>query len=757
MSKVVELTAEAFKPGGAVEIVFRRFGRKVLPNDQQRDYAIAVAEAIDAGHDTVPPIALYEASTGIGKSLGYLVPLAISATFGKRAIVSASTIQLQEQILAPGGDFDLAASVAAEVTKSPQVTAAVRKGRSNFIDPNGLSELIRRQEGSASDKAVLDELANWLKETASGDLEEFRQEYGPIPDGIPLSFITARRFDVSEYYDRHVAMAMDADIVVTNHSLLLLHAKRMWTGLLGEHGDYHTLVVDEADRLPAAAESLLSDGFPIELVKNMIGRLPASGRRTHVLETLEKLDDFLQEVYDDAGRFGNLFQTKMTGSYLALVGAKTAPILPRIKRLLKGLDVEITKLAIEARDIRTSERLHDEASSLRAVYEAMDMNGSPHAPISMLKWSPVREYPSLAALPLYPAHIATRLWRVFGDIEEAFAHSVIFTSASLSVPTDRPQSSRDAFKAFAAKIGVTKRLNDRFLKRFMPSSFGSAGFVLADPSVPSPSEAEELKEEVTKPSSVSKVALADDDEAVSETNPKWARYASDMVGAAADREDAFVLVLTTSFKDADLIGKMLQDDGLHGLRIHRAGEKVRQVLEDFVVAGSGVLVTPATWEGVNIPGLTDVVVTRIPLAPMDSLHALVREASLRELGYDNERIKGIMFNHMQEEALRKLYQGLARGIRRADQAVTLWIADPRFPLPDDLVAGPFPDFKQYQVDDGDGPRFRGATAGFYRAFRRSIPIRFREGTINPYDRARVFIDHRIDPSVTKTSKRRGKK
>ena len=62
---------------------------------EQQQMAHAVAEALnDQEHLIV------EAGTGVGKSLGYLIPAILySVSEGKRAIISTHTINLQEQLV----------------------------------------------------------------------------------------------------------------------------------------------------------------------------------------------------------------------------------------------------------------------------------------------------------------------------------------------------------------------------------------------------------------------------------------------------------------------------------------------------------------------------------------------------------------------------------------------------------------------------------------------------------------------------------
>ena len=62
---------------------------------EQQEMAVAAARALEDGGNLV-----VEAGTGVGKSLGYLVPAILYAVkHGKKAIISTQTINLQEQLV----------------------------------------------------------------------------------------------------------------------------------------------------------------------------------------------------------------------------------------------------------------------------------------------------------------------------------------------------------------------------------------------------------------------------------------------------------------------------------------------------------------------------------------------------------------------------------------------------------------------------------------------------------------------------------
>lgn len=220
----------------------------------QLQMAEAVGSAIESGHHLI-----VEAGTGTGKSLGYLVPVALS---GKRAVVATATKSLQDQLA--GKDLPFLDGALAG-----GVSFAVLKGRSNYLCMQRLKEVNRARQGqldgltSEADPAQISYLTEWAKETTSGDRADLEEEptaatwaavsVGPrecpgatkCPSGDDCFAETAREH------------AAQAQIVVVNTHLYGLH--------LGSEGTilppHDVLVIDEAHVL----EEVISATMGVDL------------------------------------------------------------------------------------------------------------------------------------------------------------------------------------------------------------------------------------------------------------------------------------------------------------------------------------------------------------------------------------------------------------------------------------------------------------------------------------------------------------
>lgn len=163
----------------------------------------------------------------------------------------------------------------------------------------------------------------------------------------------------------------------------------------------------------------------------------------------------------------------------------------------------------------------------------------------------------------------------------------------------------------------------------------------------------------------------------------------------AKKRGGDILVLTTSYDRANTLF-----DAVGGV-IQRSGEKLNQTLMRY---SGGILITPNGWEGLDTEfEFKHVIICNIPFQPEDEV-------------LESDYLSNIQIT------MRKAYQGMGRGIRHHFHSTTIWILDPRFPLPATLIK-------------------KGHTQGLGARnliFRKSIPKRFREGRFCSYNKAEIF-------------------
>ena len=138
--------------------------------DGQRQMVAAVAEAFSRRRHAV-----LEAGTGVGKSLAYLIPAALTH---RRVVVATATKNLQDQ---------LATKDAPEVATATRTRVAVLKGKNNYLCRNraqatGGGAQLSFDDGTSVPRGVADQmrrLLRWADETQTGDRDELDFEVDP--------------------------------------------------------------------------------------------------------------------------------------------------------------------------------------------------------------------------------------------------------------------------------------------------------------------------------------------------------------------------------------------------------------------------------------------------------------------------------------------------------------------------------------------------------------------------------------------------
>ena len=287
-----DTVADLLGPDGPIAAALGRYEDR----PSQREMARRVSTLYSRGG-----IGLIEAGTGVGKSLGYLVPaLRWAAANGERTIVSTATITLQEQLV--GKDLPFLAEA---LTDQP-VRFALLKGWRNYLCLQRL-EQARAAGASLFDSgasAELDALAAWADQTRDGSTADLlvapRTDVWDEVAAEPDLCTRLRCPHFEQCFVFHARkLAAQADIVVVNHHLLMADvAVRRASGKWAESAvlpAYSRLVIDEGHHLEDAASSHLGQTVTRRGVQRLFARLDRNGKGLlHSLERkLVAADDLL--------------------------------------------------------------------------------------------------------------------------------------------------------------------------------------------------------------------------------------------------------------------------------------------------------------------------------------------------------------------------------------------------------------------------------------------------------------------------------
>lgn len=229
-----------------------------------------------------------EAGTGTGKTMAYLVPALLSR---QKVIVSTGTKHLQDQL----NEKDL--PIVLNALKSP-ATTMVLKGRSNYLCLQRLHTAINDTKGlSYKNINDLQQASEWSSSTKTGDINELGmiEENSFIRPAITSTTENCLGQSCPEYESCFVfknrKKALESDLVITNHHLLLADMGLRESGF-GEVLPLADLIVfDEAHQLPELASSYFSKTMGTRQLLELI-----TDTRTAVHEEAKDIQDIAEAL-----------------------------------------------------------------------------------------------------------------------------------------------------------------------------------------------------------------------------------------------------------------------------------------------------------------------------------------------------------------------------------------------------------------------------------------------------------------------------
>ena len=669
-------------PYGAVAQAMRTAlgAREYEDRPSQRAMAAAVTEAFNNGG-----IAILEAGTGVGKSLGYLVPaLRWAAANKERTIVSTNTITLQGQLV--GKDLPFLQRALGD----QPVRFALLKGWRNYLCLFRLEQA--RGSGAslfeANQLGDLETIAAWADRTKDGSLSDLPvAPKSEVWDEVAAEPDLCGRMKCS-FFDKCFLFkarreAAQADIVVVNHHLLLSDvAVRRSTQNWDDAAvlpAYRRLVIDEGHHLEDAAASHLGATVTRRQLARLFSRLERRGKG--LLPTLvQKLSggtdllsvaslDLVQErlvpgaatARDRAALLFELLSAVLQDDGTAIKrlsedfeahrawrgGIKDTleDLLSEIGLLQEGL--KLVRERLES-DEKKSEELSPTIGELRGVARRLEGAGDAlsRALRTPPKGAPVVRWMELTgkvgperniALHCVPLDLAPVLREdLFGRVDTA-----IVTSATLA--TD------GGFAFLQQRLGLDSPDTPKITEIFpSPFDYPRQALLVVPTDLPAPNE-----------------------------NPKGHLLAvAEQLRELTAMSDGGLFGLFTSHRDLREMAELLRAMQLHTkwpLLVH--GEDSRDaLLQRFRDSGRALLLGTATfWEGVDVPGdaLRGLLIAKLPFrVPTEPMVAAQCEAIEARGG-------NAFMDFMLPHASLRLKQGFGRLIRTATDRGVVVLSDPR--------------------------------------------------------------------------------
>ncbi len=191
-----------------------------------------------------------EAGTGMGKTLGYLLPLCYLTYPRHKIVISTATNVLQEQLISKPVDQ-------LNQILPFHTTAVLVKGNSHYLNLSKFVHSLSVHDDSQLVQMIKAQILVWLLQTTTGDLDELNlnSQRSPFFTEIRHHGVASLTKDDPLYRNdflvRRQKKLATANIIVTNHSYLVAHAQE-----LGATSPLTYLVVDEAQHL---SESVLQN------------------------------------------------------------------------------------------------------------------------------------------------------------------------------------------------------------------------------------------------------------------------------------------------------------------------------------------------------------------------------------------------------------------------------------------------------------------------------------------------------------------
>jgi ATP-dependent DNA helicase DinG len=585
------------------------------PRAQQRDMAIAVAEAI---RDNA--ILVTEAGTGTGKTFAYLVPALLA---GGKVVVSTGTKNLQDQL------FQKDLPMVRDALKAP-VSVALLKGRSNYVchyhlalaQSNGLFK-------TREDVKHLAKIVNYAKVTQSGD----KSGLADVPENAPIwMHVTSTRDNcLGQECPQHGECfvlkarkeAMEADVVVVNHHLFFADVMLRDEGVAELLPACNTVIFDEAHQLPETASLFFGES----LSTSQLFDLSQDSR----IEAMTSAKDFaaLPVACDELEKAGR--DLRLAFKKEGRMAADATENIKEFAPALKTLNEKLKNLAgLLEKQAERSEGLENCWQRAQVLVQQLKHWQDGDVP-ETVRWLEVFHHSlQLNTTPLSIADI-------FKKQLSGHPRAWIFTSATLAV--------KQNFSHYQNEMGLTEA---RTACWDSPFNYQEQALLYVPQNLPEPNT-----EGYTD--AVVQAALP-------------------LIEASQGR--AFLLF--TSLRAMQRAYEILQAEfdrkGLkYPLLLQGEGSR-NELLTRFRDHGNAVLLgSQSFWEGVDVRGeaLSLVIIDKLPFAPPDDPVLAARIAELNKQG------RNAFMEFQLPRAIINLKQGAGRLIRDETDRGVLMICDPR--------------------------------------------------------------------------------
>ena len=591
---------------------------------------------------------LFEAGTGVGKSLAYLIPGIMHAvSSGRPLVVSTHTHALQHQIQSK--DLKLCRHLFEETESLERYASfkvALLVGRRNYLCPYRLAQAIHNRGDlfPGNEEADLERIAIWSTETKTGLLEELNPPpMSQVWEWVNADASACNRKNCSHktcFYRKARAQIQEAQVIIVNHSLLfsLVGAGATPGKERGVLFAEDCVILDEAHTVPDIA----TDNFGLRISSAGVDRalklLYNPKRKRGLLKKQGTRDDIKCVSLAITAAENFFIQVREL-----LLKEKSIVRIHEPEWIENTLTLPLKNLAdaLGMRAQRTDnetlqEELKDHRTRILGLQRGIDQFIELQEKETHVHWvERGGAKGTLISLRSAPIDVAPYLKRHVFERGTA----VTLTSATLSTG--------QSTALFQNKVGA-QEAEVRTVTSPFDYENNVQTFVATD--APEPSR---------------------------DASDAYVQYLAKMITQCATQIKGGTLVLFTSYHDMRRVARLCAESlraAERPLWVQGEGSSRSEITAQFKKAGNGVLMgTDSFWTGVDVPGaaLSQVILTRLPFRNpghplLEAKHEWVRERG------------GNPFADITlPEALIQFRQGIGRLIRKQSDTGVITILDSR--------------------------------------------------------------------------------
>ena len=641
---------------------FAHYIKGYQPRAAQIAMAAEIDSRIQAPEDSADLV--IEAGTGIGKTLSYVVPAILS---DKKILIATATRYLQDQLYAR----DLIGACAALGIKCDK---ALLKGRASYLCWQRMEQAVPSKKQSIQ---RLHDLRQWASQSRHGDLDKY--DGGDIDSELRTSITSTtdnclgRQCDF--YNDCFVykarKQAMQAQLIVTNHHLVLNHIQARdqgWGELLPE---VDVCIFDEAHKLLSVASDVYTTSISTSVLhetyrelKNALANENDASATTMISvceQALEKINQllfqFTHELQEGAPPADDWGAAPRRSSQAVLqeienetdfdlnAALQKSDLREAVQELINKtgdlLNVMQDKSEIGDNISRLSRRVASAIEQLQQIFDSC-----------LNERTDVVSYFRLQAQSVQLSMIPFDFSQIFSQQIKQLCTVAIYTSATLKT--------YHGFEYFTKQLGLLDAKCLSFASEFnyqeqsilwLPDR--RLGLIQQQPDPDEPCRVQDMKQSGRK------------------------RHVIDLIQAIAPiltKVSGRSMILLTSRQALQYAKKELRSLNLP-MEIFVQGDQPSSVLMNrFLQEQPAVLLGLATfWEGVDIKGsnLVFLVIDKLPFDPPYTPVNLKRSQFMQRQQQD------FFSDYLLPKAILRLKQGVGRLIRDLNDYGIIAVADPR--------------------------------------------------------------------------------